>query len=153
MPHGERMKDFFIGLLVGAFLTAGTGWYFFVARKDPRVTHAWDTVDAQLAAWHLGSDDIKAELAHSGKVLRRSVREVGSAVASASADAAITGKIKAKYAMDRELSVFGISVNTTDGRVTLAGNVKSAHQIGKAMLIALETDGVREVTSTLQVKR
>jgi len=147
------MKDFFIGLLVGAFLTAGTGWYFFVARKDPRVTHAWNVVDARMAAWHLRGDDIKDELAHSGKVLRRSVREVGSAVASASADAAITGKIKAKYAVDRELSAFGISVNTTDGRVTLAGNVSSAKQIGKAMLVALETDGVREVNSTLQVKK
>jgi len=67
-------------------------------------------------------------------------------------DAAITAKIKARYAIDHDLSVFGISVNTTDGRVTLAGNVTSHQQIGKAMLIAMETDGVREVNSTLQVK-
>lgn len=147
------MKDFFIGLLVGAFLTAGTGWYFFMARKDPRVTHAWDAVDAKLTAWHLGGDDIKEELTRTGKVLRRSAREVGAAMASASADAAITGKIKAKYAVDRDLSAFGISVNTTDGRVTLAGHVRSTDQIGKVMLIALETDGVREVSSTLQVKK
>jgi hyperosmotically inducible protein len=73
-------------------------------------------------------------------------------MASASSDTAITAKIKAKYAIERDLSVFGISVNTTDGRVTLAGNVTSHQQIGKAMLIALETDGVREVNSTLQVK-
>ena len=69
-----------------------------------------------------------------------------------SSDTAITAKIKAKYTMERDLSMFGISVNTTDGRVTLAGNVTSPQQIGKAMLIALETDGVREVNSTLQVK-
>jgi hypothetical protein len=149
----NNMKDFLIGLLVGAFLTAGTGWYFVVARKDPRVTHAWDAVDAKLTAWHLGGDDIKDELSRTGKVLRRSVREVGSAVANVSGDAAITGKIKAKFAVDRDLSAFGISVNTTDGRVTLAGNVTSPQQIGKAMLIALETDGVREVASTLQVKK
>ena len=67
-------------------------------------------------------------------------------------DATITAKIKTKYAIDRDLSAFGISVNTTDGRVTLAGHVTSHQQIGKAMLIALETDGVREVSSTLQVK-
>ena len=29
------MKDFLIGLLVGAFLTAGTGWYFVVGRNNP----------------------------------------------------------------------------------------------------------------------
>ena len=146
------MKDFFIGLLVGAFLTAGTGWYFVVGRSDPRVAHAWDVVDPKLAAWHLRGDDISDELGHTGKVLRRQATEFGAAMASASSDAAITTKIKAKYAIERDLSVFGISVNTTDGRVTLAGNVTSHQQIGKAMLIALETDGVREVNSTLQMK-
>ena len=68
------MKDFFIGLLVGAFLTAGTGWYFGVARKDPRVAHAWDAIDAKLAAWHLHGDDIKDELSRTGKVLRRQAK-------------------------------------------------------------------------------
>jgi len=147
------MKDFFIGLIVGAFLTAGTGWYFVVARNNPRVSHAWDVVDARLAAWHLHGDDIRDELNRTGKVLRRQAVEFGTAMASASSDAAITGKIKAKYAIDHDLSTFSISVNTTDGRVTLAGNVSSDRQIGKAMLTALETEGVREVTSTLQVKK
>jgi gas vesicle protein len=148
----NNMKDFLIGLLIGAFLTAGAGWYFLVARNDPRVTHAWDALDAKLTAWHLGGDDIKEELSRTGNVLRRSAREFGSVVADASADAAITAKIKAKYALDRDLSALSISVNTTDGRVTLAGNVGSPEQIGKAMLVALETEGVREVNSTLQVK-
>ena len=146
------MKDFLIGLLVGAFLTAGTGWYFVVGRSNPRVAHAWDVVDAQLTAWHLRGDDVREELGHTGRVLRRQVSDFGAVMASASSDTAITAKIKAKYTIERDLSVFGISVNTTDGRVTLAGNVTSHQQIGKAMLIALETDGVREVNSTLQVK-
>jgi hypothetical protein len=146
------MKDFFIGLLVGVFLTAGTGWYFVVARHDPRVEHAWDVLDARLTAWHLGGDDVRDELGRTGKVLRRQARDFGTAMASASTDATITAKIKARYVMEHDLSAFGISVNTTDGRVTLAGNVSSHAQIGKAMLIALETDGVREVNSTLQVK-
>jgi osmotically-inducible protein OsmY len=147
------MKNFFIGLIVGAFLTAGTGWYFVFARNNPRVAHAWDAINAELTAWHLGSNDIQAELDRTGKVLRRQATEFGAAMASASSDTAITGKIKAKYAIDRDLSAFSISVNTTDGRVTLAGNVTSHQQIGKAMLVALETDGVREVNSTLQVKK
>jgi hypothetical protein len=147
------MRKFFIGFLAGVFLTAGTGWYFVVGRSDPRVAHAWDVVDAELTAWHLRGSDIRDELGRTGKVLRRQATDFGAAVASSSSDTAITAKIKAKYAIERDLSVFGISVNTTDGRVTLAGNVTSHEQIGKAMLIALETDGVREVNSTLQVKR
>jgi osmotically-inducible protein OsmY len=146
------MRDFFIGLVVGAFLTASTGWYFMVARKDPRVVHAWDVLDAKLTAWHLRGDDIRDELSRTGRVLRRQAGDFGAAMVSASADTAITTKIKAKYAVEHDLSAFSISVNTTDGRVTLSGNVTSHQQIGKAMLIALETDGVREVNSTLQVK-
>ncbi len=147
------MRDFFIGLIVGVFLTAGTGWYFTVARKYPSVQHTWDAIDAKLTAWHLRGDDIADELARTGKVLRRQVRDFGGAVADVSSDAAVTAKIKAKLAIDPDLSATGISVNTTDGRVTLAGAVASHNLIGKAMLVALETDGVREVSSTLQVKK
>ena len=146
------MRNFFIGLLVGAFLTVGTGWYFLVARNNPRVAHTWDLVDAKLTAWHLRGDDIQDELTRTGKVLRRQGRVLGAATASASADAVITAKIKAKYVFDPNLSALSISVNTTDGRVTLAGNVASHEQIGRAILIALETHGVQEVNSTLQVK-
>jgi osmotically-inducible protein OsmY len=34
----------------------------------------------------------------------------------------------------------------------LSGFVSSSEHIGKAILLAMETDGVREVLSTLQVK-
>ena len=43
-------------------------------------------------------------------------------------------------------------MNTTEGVVTLSGSVNSAEDISKAMLLAMDTDGVREVISTLQVK-
>jgi osmotically-inducible protein OsmY len=53
---------------------------------------------------------------------------------------------------DSALSVLNISVSTTDGRVTLSGTASSAEDIRKAMALAADTDGVREVASTLQVK-
>jgi osmotically-inducible protein OsmY len=100
----------------------------------------------------LTGNDIKDELARSGKVVRRSAHDAGAAIADASADARITAKIKAKLIADRELSAWNISINTTDGHVTLAGTVSSPELIGKALLLALETDGVRDATSNLQVK-
>jgi len=157
------MKEFFIGFLLGIVLTAATGAYF-VVRKSHSVRHAQDVtaaaiqrtadaVEAKLAAWHLKPDDIQKELTATGKVVRRQMSDFGEAVADAATDAKITGKIKAKFALDKELSALGISVSTTDGRATLAGNVTSAKQISRAMVLALETDGVREVSSTLKVKR
>jgi|YelNatPaOPRAMG01_1025707.scaffolds.fasta_scaffold01922_9 hypothetical protein len=139
---GGGLKTFFIGFFVGVFLTAATGWYFVYFRKDPRVRRAWDV---QLRALRLTGEDIQKELAHTGRVVRR-------AVTDNTADAVITGKIKAKLLADPELPGASISVNTTDGRVTLAGRVATHGQIGKAILLAMETDGVKDVTSTLQVK-
>lgn len=100
----------------------------------------------------LRTNDIKEELARTGQVIRRKARDAGQAIADATADARITTAIKAKLIANRELNGMGISVNTTAGIVTLSGFVGSTEQIGKAMLLAMETDGVREVISTLQVK-
>jgi hyperosmotically inducible protein len=158
------MKNFFVGFLLGVILTAFTGWYFIVARKQPGLRHAQQStanalgravnaLETRLVAWHLTSDDIREELNKTGRVVRRSVRDFGAAMADVGADAAITAKIKSKYALDRDLSALKISVSTTDGRVTLAGTVGSHQLIGKAILLAMETEGVREVSSTLQVKK
>ena len=157
------MKDFFVGLIVGAVLTVMTGWYFVTVRHLPMVRQAQantattlrqtaDAVEAKLAAWHLTNADIEQELKQTGKVVRRQMREFGATVADATADARVTAQIKAKLALNKELSAKSIAVSTTDGRVTLSGSVTSAKLIGKALALALETEGVREAASTLQVK-
>ncbi len=114
--------------------------------------HAQDKLGEKLAAWHLTGDDIKDELAAGGKVVRRQAHEISSAIADATADTRITAAVKAKLIKDPDLSALSISVNTTEGRVTLSGTALSNAQIGKAMGITLDTDGVREVVSTVQVK-
>ena len=101
---------------------------------------------------HLRPEDIKDELARSGQVVRREATEAGHAIADATADARTTATIKAKLVASRDLSALNISVNTTDGVVTLSGAVSSSEHISKAILLAMDTDGVREVVSTLQVK-
>jgi hyperosmotically inducible protein len=68
-------------------------------------------------------------------------------------DARITAAIKAKLLTSKELSAWNISVNTTAGVVTLSGIVDSPDEIGRAMVIAMDAEGVREVISTLQVKK
>ena len=73
-------------------------------------------------------------------------------LANAAADARIVAAIKAKYAADSDLSVWRISVSSDQGHVTLSGTVSAEENIGKAVALALEADGVRDVTSTLAVK-
>jgi osmotically-inducible protein OsmY len=98
------------------------------------------------------SADIKEELERTGKVVRKKAQQAGAVISDATADARLTATIKAKLLKDTHLAALGFSVNTTDGVVTLSGRAESADQVSQAMKIALETEGVREVISTLQVK-
>ena len=100
----------------------------------------------------LSGPQIREELERSGKVVRKKAQEVGEVIADATADARTTAAIKGKLVKDPNLSALRISVNTTQGVVTLSGTVASTDEISQAMKLALETDGVREAISTLQVK-
>jgi len=113
---------------------------------------ARDALEGKLRVLDLRSEDIKDELARGGQVVRRKASEAGKAIADATADARTTAAIKARLVASRDLSALDISVNTTAGVVTLAGPVSSLDQVSKAMLLAMETEGVREVISTLQVR-
>src|SRR5262245_36477626 len=97
------------------------------------------------------TEHIKQELEKTGRVVRRKAEVAGAKIADATAEARVTANIKAKYALDRELSAWDIGVNTTGGRVSLSGKVSSPELVGKAVAMAYDTDGVEEVVSTLQV--
>ena len=154
---------FLIALIVGVALGAGVVWYFQAGRNNSRMQaatneaenaakSAGDAIQEKLRVLDLRPQDVKDELARTGQVVRRKAREAGQAIADATADARITAAIKGKLVASRELSALSISVNTTSGIVTLSGTVPSTEAISKAMLLAMETDGVKEVISTLQVK-
>jgi osmotically-inducible protein OsmY len=97
-------------------------------------------------------DKIKEEISRTGRVLREKTGKAADYVADATANARTTGAIKTKLLADTGLSALKINVDTSDGVVTLSGTVSSYEEIGKAMKLALETDGVQRVISTLQVK-
>lgn len=109
-------------------------------------------IQEQLHSLHLTREDITNELAKTGRIIRRKAAEASQAISSAAEDARTTAIIKAKLLRDPDLSGWAISVSTTDGVVTLSGKVSSPEDIGKAILLAINTDGVHEVISTIQVK-
>lgn len=113
---------------------------------------ATDALKAKLDTLDLHSDEIRDELDHTGEVIRHKAHDIGAEAVSAASDARAVAEIKAKYAMDTTFSVWKISVSCSQGHVTLSGTVSSPEDIGKAVALALEVDGVRDVTSTIQVK-
>lgn len=148
-----------LGLILGLAVAAGVVWYFADKRGDPNAREATAKVQAMAQEAKtaiqekLGTpDEIREEFSKTGKVIRRKAREAGAALADATADARITTSIKARILTSPELPALGISVNTTAGRVTLSGSVGTAELVAKAMQLALDTEGVQEVVSTIQVK-
>lgn len=166
------MRKFFNGLLMGIIL--GAAGYWFVQKKADKLPDAQqrfeqsaaqlrtnaesaahnlsDAMQAKLDALDLRTGQIEDELAKDGQVVRRKAQDIGEQAVNAASDVRAVAEIKAKYVADPALSVWDIAVSCDQGHVKLAGKVSVPADIGKAVALALEADGVRDVTSTLQVK-
>lgn len=154
------MKTLF-ALIIGAVIGIAVYIYYLEPKKPAEVETAKEKVSESAGAlrekWNqsftnLNVDEMKSELKETGKVVRKKAEAAGQAISDATADARTTAEIKSKLAVERDLSALRISVNTTDGVVTLAGTVPSHSAAKKAMQIALEPKNAREVVSTLQVQ-
>jgi hypothetical protein len=66
-------------------------------------------------------------------------------------DAALTGKIKSKMALDDNVSAGTIGVKTKDGHVTLSGTVATPDERRRAVQLARETKGVVSVDDRLTI--
>jgi hyperosmotically inducible protein len=66
-------------------------------------------------------------------------------------DATITARVKTALLNDPQVGGLKIDVDTTKGIVTMSGIVKSPAEADRAVQLAKQIDGVRDVKSTLQV--
>src|SRR5438874_6714596 len=142
----------FIGLIIGGAAV----WFYGTTSGKAAVRTtgdqiestsktARDTIQEKLKAWDLRPEDVKEDLAHTGEVIRDRARQASQAIVDGTADARITTAIKTKLLGNKDTSALNISVNTTAGVVTLSGPVNSTEEISKAMVLAMDTDGVRRV--------
>jgi len=147
-----------MGVLVGA----GGLWYLGTdqgrsraqatgAQIETAAKSAHDAIEQKLRDLKLSPQEVKDELARTGQVVRRKTQAAGQTIADVALDTRLTAAVKAKLVVNRELSGRDISVSTTGAVVVLSGTVGSPEEISKAMLVAMETDGVKEVVSKLQV--
>jgi osmotically-inducible protein OsmY len=154
---------FLLALILGIVIGAAAVWYYAGDHEKSRLqtaetrvknaaSLAQDTLQDTLRSLHLSGSDISNELASTGRVIRDKAQQAGHALSDATADARITAAVKARLLRDSNLSAWKISVNTTQGVVTLSGTVSSVDNVGRAMALAMETEGVRQVISTLQLK-
>ncbi len=87
-----------------------------------------------------------------GATIGDKVADGANAAQHALANTTLTGKIKAKIALDDTLKGSSIGIDTTDGVVTVSGSVASPAQRSRALQLVRETEGVKTVTDRLVVK-
>jgi osmotically-inducible protein OsmY len=151
------MKRFFFSFLLGVAAGVAGYWYFQEGRGKQDFQQARNKIIAgtekakEAAVEQFDPDTIKKELSRTGQVVREKAKETGISIAAAAANATTTATIKAKFLAEPGLSALSINVDTDGGTVTLSGTVSSPEQIGRAIKLALETDGVQKVVSKLQI--
>lgn len=99
----------------------------------------------------------------SGAEAAREAREVGAEVRDKTSQAAdatmraiedgrVTSKIKAKMALDETVKALDLNVDTKDGVVTVKGEVASEAERQRALALARETSGVKQVVDQVRVR-
>lgn len=166
------MRGFSTGLLLGLILGAVGFWYVQKkGRENPAAQQRYeqsaaqlrtnataaarnmsDALRAELDTLGLRSEQINDELSRNGKIFRSKPPTLGDQLADAAADERAIAGIKTKFAADATLSGWSITVGCTQGHATLAGTVASPDDIGRAVALALDADGVHDVTSMLTLR-
>jgi hyperosmotically inducible periplasmic protein len=110
-------------------------------------------VSARITEWRLSSQDIQADLAADRDIVRTRTAAVGAPTGKIDKDtlqSAVEGRIKA----DANLSNLKLDVNAKgDGEIQLEGKALTADQVGRAIALALDTDGVTKVTSKIDLDK
>lgn len=81
----------------------------------------------------------------------RTKDSVVGAPTGATDDAVLITMVKGKLQADSQVSTAMIDVEAKNGEVTLKGTADSANQVGRAIALALDTQGVAKVSSDIKV--
>ena len=119
-----------------------------IARTTDGVRDVVDNITVTATAPTGGlRDDIERE----GREATNEVESGAERAGAAAGDAAITSAVKAKFLADSSVSGLKIDVDTSDGVVTLTGNVASKAEADRAVTMARGTEGVTRVVNNLRV--
>jgi len=96
--------------------------------------------------------DAGATARQAGEVAKEKTARAADATMRAIEDGRLTSKIKAKMALDDSVKALDLNVDTTDGVVTLRGEVRSEAERQRALTLARETTGVKQVIDKIQIR-
>jgi hyperosmotically inducible protein len=119
----------FVAVVVGGFFL---GWWGGRAAQVER-----DTVATAGRAGERARD-VAAQVSEKTAQAAKTAQE-------ALSDGSLTAKIKAKMALDDSVKALDLNIDTVNGVVTVAGKVRTRAERDRALALARETNGVRQV--------
>ncbi len=114
-------------------------------------TGAKPSLPTRLFELGLRPEDIRDEFEQTGRVIRTKTAATPFPAGHLDDDA-VASLIAAKFQTDSDLSGLAIRVAADHGAVALSGAADSLAEIGKAMAIALDTEGVTKAISLLKLQ-
>lgn len=108
---------------------------------------------ARMAEWHLNPSDIQDDLNNNRKIIRSKQPEAGAPTGTADKDV-IESMVKGRLSADTQIAALKLDVDANKhGEVELKGKANSAEEVGKAIALALDTQGVTKVTSKIKLDK
>jgi hyperosmotically inducible protein len=104
--------------------------------------------EAVATAGRTGAEQAK----RAGEEISQRTAQAAQAAQEALSDGSLTAKIKAKMALDDTVKALDLNVDTVDGVVTVKGAVRTNAERDRALALARETNGVRQVVDRLTMK-
>ncbi len=109
-------------------------------------------VDAKLTEWKLSSREIEADVTANRDIIR--TKDMVGAPTGNTDKSALQDTVTANIKSDAQLANLKLDINADrKGEIQLEGKASSADQIGRAIAIALNTEGVYKVTSKVRIDK
>ncbi len=106
---------------------------------------------ARMAEWKLNPSDIQADLDNNKEIVRTKNPEAGAPTGTTD-KSVVESMVKSRLQADSDIAALKLRVSADKhGEVTLKGKAHSADEVGRAIALALDTEGVTKVTSKLKI--
>lgn len=129
--------------MTGATSTSDT------SRSSTEIAASGD-ITTRITEWRLGDAELQADLDRGVTIVRTKDSVVGAPTGNTDDDV-IETMVKGKLQADADVAKAMIDVDAKNGEVTLKGSAESASQVGRAIALALDTQGVTKVSSDVKV--
>ncbi|MEO5958778.1 MAG: BON domain-containing protein [Opitutaceae bacterium] len=108
----------------------------------------------RITEWRLSPTEIQADLDRNVTIMRTKDSIVGAPTGNTE-DAVLVTLVQGKLQADSQVAAVAskIEVDAKSGEVTLKGSAASPELVGRAIALALNTEGVMKVSSDLKIEK